>query len=195
MTREWRRRRCGRCGRAGTRGRQVRRRSVASAPPLSVGIASMAAAANAPTSFLMRERLLAEQQSCNHGGLPVPRAKQHSSRRTSHCRVQAKARAAPNPEVSWPLLDVWTGPDRPYPGASDAAGGVDARRWRIVSSNPAMSAASTPPPSATIQTFEPSLAGVAAQAGQKTSRRGRPAARPRPRPEASSARHRLRGGA
>ena len=61
-------------------------------------------------------------------------------------------------------------PDRPYPGATDAAGGVDARRWRIVSSNPAMSAASTPPPSATIQTFEPSLAcaGVAAQAGQKT---------------------------
>ena len=28
---------------------------------------------------------------------------------------QAKARAAPNPEVSWPLLDVWTGPDRPTP--------------------------------------------------------------------------------
>ena len=47
----------------------------------------------------------------------------------------------------------WTaaGPDRPYPGASDAAGGVDARRWLILSSNPAMSAASTPPPSATIQ--------------------------------------------
>src|SRR3954449_1777325 len=52
-----------------------------------------------------------------------------------------------------------------------AAGGVDARRWRIQSSNPAMSAASTPPPSATIQTFEPSLAGagVAALGGSTTS--------------------------
>ena len=59
----------------------------------------------------------------------------------------------------------------PYPGASGAAGGVDARRWRILSSNPAMSAASTPPPSATIQTFEPSLAGagVAALGGSTTS--------------------------
>ena len=56
-------------------------------------------------------------------------------------------------------MDVWTGPDRPYAGASGAAGGVDARRWRNLSSNPAMSAASTPAPSATIQTFEPSLAG------------------------------------
>ena len=57
-------------------------------------------------------------------------------------------------------MDVLGRPDRPYPGASGAAGGVDARRWRILSSNPAMSAASTPPPSATIQTFEPSLAGA-----------------------------------
>ena len=74
-----------------------------------------------------------------------------------------------NPGVSWPLPDVLGRPDRrPYAGASGAAGGVDARRWRIVSSNPAMSAASTPPPSATIQTFEPSLAGVAALAGSKT---------------------------
>src|SRR5687767_9947164 len=57
------------------------------------------------------------------------------------------------------------------PGASGAAGGVDARRWRILSSNPAMSAASTPPPSATIQTFEPSLAGagVAALGNSTTS--------------------------
>jgi hypothetical protein len=68
----------------------------------------------------------------------------------------------PLARVSWPLLDVWGGPDRPYPGAAGAAGGVDARRWRILSSNPAMSAVSTPPPSATIQTFEPSLPGVAA---------------------------------
>ena len=74
-----------------------------------------------------------------------------------------------NPEVSWPPLDVWTGPDRPYPGASGAAGGVDARRWRILSSNPAMSAASTPPPSATIQTFEPSLAAGVAVLGASTT--------------------------
>jgi hypothetical protein len=78
--------------------------------------------------------------------------------------------------VSWPLPDVWGGPDRPYPGASGAAGGVDARRWRILSSNPAMSAASTPPPSATIQTFEPSLAGagVAASQGTKSDSDARP---------------------
>ena len=62
-------------------------------------------------------------------------------------------------------------PNRPYPGASGAAGGVDARRWRILSSNPAVSAARTPPPSATIQTFEPSLAasGVAVLGGSTTS--------------------------
>jgi hypothetical protein len=62
-----------------------------------------------------------------------------------------------------------TRPSRPYPGASGAAGGVGARRWRILRNNPAMSAASTPPPSATIQTFEPSLAGVAALGDSKTS--------------------------
>ena len=63
------------------------------------------------------------------------------------------------------------GPCWSLPGASDAAGGVDARRWRILSSNPAISAASTPPPSATIQTFEPSLAGtgVAALGASTTS--------------------------
>ena len=113
---------------------------------------------------------LAAPFSCNAAAaLPLLVFVQRSSQPlglpdSPRCSLQAKARAAPNPEVSWPPLDVWTGPDRPYPGASDAAGSVDARRWRIVSSNPAMSAASTPPPSATIQTFEPSLvgAGVAA---------------------------------
>ena len=77
----------------------------------------------------------------------------------------------PLARVSWPLPNVWGGRPGPYPGASGAAGGVDARRWRILSSNPAMSAASTPPPSATIQTFEPSLAGagVAALGASTTS--------------------------
>jgi hypothetical protein len=83
----------------------------------------------------------------------------------------------PLARVSWPLPDVWGGPDSPYPGASGAAGGVDARRWRILSSNPAVSAARTPPPSATIQTSEPSLAaaGVAALGDSKTSGASAPA--------------------
>jgi hypothetical protein len=106
------------------------------------------------------------------------RDREHSPDGAAGSRVCLDAVVLPDPSsrsshplarVSWPLPDVWGGPDRPHPGASGAAGGVDARRWRILSSNPAVSAASTPPPSATIQTFEPSLAGVAALGDSKTS--------------------------
>src|SRR5215204_7830072 len=89
-------------------------------------------------------------------------------------RVRGPAEPGPEPAlagVSWPCRTSGADPTGPYPGASGAAGGVEVRRWRIVSSNPAMSAASTPPPSATIQTFESSLAGagVAALEGSTTS--------------------------
>ena len=116
-----------------------------------------------PKSRVRLSRSGMRDSAASHTVASAPRAKRNSTPAKAQCRWQAKARAAPNPKCPGPR---WTsGPDRPYADASGAAGGVDARRWRIVSSNPAMSAASTPPPSATIQTFEPSLAGVAALGG------------------------------
>ena len=41
------------------------------------------------------------------------------------------------PEFPGPCRTFGADRTRPYPGASGAAGGVDARRWRILSSNPA----------------------------------------------------------
>ena len=126
--------------------------------------------------------------SSNSKPRPWPGALASASKRSWRHRGAAPARAAParpkrGPAAGRPSSafrrrryramaaaeDDRTRPVRhAAPGASGAAGGFDARRWRIQSSNPAMSAASTPPPSATIQTFEPSLAGVAALAGSKT---------------------------
>ena len=112
---------------------------------------------------------------CLRGGVPPLRGREAAGapdpslrRRSWLLALQAKARAAPvclAPARSF-VQRGRTGPS--LPGAADAAGGVDARRWRIVRSNPAMSAASTLPRSAKIETFELSLggAGVAAQAGQ-----------------------------
>src|SRR6186997_3181820 len=87
----------------------------------------------------------------------------HGKRRS---RVGRLDRQGCGPESSRTLMQAGRG-GCDQTGA--AGGGVDARRWRILSSNPAMSAASTAAPSTTIQTFEPSLAGVAALGGSTTS--------------------------